>query len=363
METSARIPGASLRTRFTVWSAPAALGVLYAQRLGTQGDAGVSTWKLITIALATWYVWVLFTPWVERLADRWPLRGGRLMHPLLHLAAAVGFTALQAIATAMASGLVGAVALSMVPKIVPEWFLVLLPAGVVVYGAVIAFRQGSVSRVRLAQRERHSEQLVLALRDAQLTALRAQLQPHFLFNTLTAITALVRDGETTRAASALEQLSALLRSALRASDHHEVMLREEIDRLRHYAHIEELRLGRTIGLAIDASPGAMDALVPAWILQPIVENSVRHGFRPRPDAGAIAIEAHVTHEQLVLSVSDDGEGLPTDWERRATSGYGLSNSRARLAVLHGESAHLDIANAGPRGVCVTITMPYRTAAA
>lgn len=356
------VPGASLAARLAVWSAPAALGVLYAQRIGSQDTTPVPTWKLMAIALATWYVWVAFTPWVERLADRWALRRHVVRHAALHLAAAVGFTALQATATAVTSALVGAAPWRAVATILPDWFIVLLPAGVVVYGAVVGFRHATVTRRRLDDRERHAEQLMLALRDAQLGALRAQLQPHFLFNTLTAITALVRDGEMARAATALEQLSALLRDALRASEVHEVPLRDELVRVRQYLPIEELRLGHPIRLSLDVAPAALDALVPSWILQPLVENSVRHGFRGRAAPGALAIVATVIDGRLQVRIADDGAGLAGDWERRAAQGHGLANSRARLAVLHGDAAALDVAPADPHGATVTVTLPVRRAA-
>ncbi|GAB1343447.1 sensor histidine kinase [Gemmatimonas sp.] len=364
VETGTPVPSTRWRTRLAVWSVPAALGVLYAQRLGAAGEPGVPTWKLMVIALATWYVWAFVTPWVERLADGWPLRGARaVLHGGAHLVASVGFIALQALVTALASAFVGAAPIGMVPAIAGDWFVVLLPAGVVVYGAVVAFRQATVTRVRLEQRERHAEQLMLALRDAQLSVLRAQLQPHFLFNTLTAITALVRDGEADRATAALEQLSVLLRSALRASDQHEVTLREEVDRLTQYVRIEEMRLGRPLRLVTHIAPTAERALVPAWILQPLVENSVRHGLRALPASGTLDVDARLREACLVVTVRDDGAGLSADWESRAALGYGLANSRARLAALYGDRGRLDIARGEVAGTSVTVVVPFREAVA
>lgn len=357
------VPRSRLRTRLLAWSAPAALGVLYAQSIAASGEPTVPAWQLMFIALATWYVWVLFTPPIEHLSDRWPLRGpGVLRGAVVHLAAAAGFTLLQACATALATGVVGAAPWAQVPHIVPEWFFVLLPAGIVVYAAVVAFRSVTVTRVRLEQRDRQAEQLALQLRDTQLTALRAQLQPHFLFNTLTAITALVRDHEVDRATKALEQLSALLRSALRSDDRHEVPLGEELGRLRHYLHIEELRLGRPITVHSNVSAAAEQALVPAWILQPVVENCVRHGFRGRTEPGSLTLHADVAADRLTISVTDNGAGLATDWERRVSLGHGVSNSRARLAALHGDDATLQLSPALAGGTTARLTLPLRTAA-
>jgi len=361
------VPHSRVRTRVLAWSAPAALGALYAHSIAAKSEPTVHAWQLIAIAIATWYVWALFTPLIERLSDRWPVRGSGMLRSTLqsvfvHLLAAVGFTLLQACATAFATGVVGAAPWAQVPRIVPEWFIVLLPAGTVVYSAVVAFRTVTVTRVRLQQRDHQARQLALQLRDAQLAALRAQLQPHFLFNTLTAITALVRDHETDRAAQALEQLSALLRSALRTDDRHEVPLREELDRLRHYLHIEELRLGRPIDVESDVSADAERALVPTWILQPVIENCVRHGFRGRTDPGALVVRAQVTAQRLTISVSDNGAGLAPDWERRVALGHGVSNSRARLAALHGDDADLRLSAATPSGTTAHLVLPFRTAA-
>lgn len=357
------VPRSRLRTRLLAWSAPAALGMLYAQSIAASSEPAVPSWKLMGIALATWYVWVLFTPPIERLSDVWPMRGpGMLRSAAVHLLAAVAFTLLQACATALATGVVGAAPWSQVPHIVPEWFIVLLPAGSVVYAAVVAFRTVTVTRVRLEQRDRQAEQLALQLRDAQLSALRAQLQPHFLFNTLTAITALVRDHDVERATSALEQLSALLRSALRADDRHEVPLDEELGRLRHYLHIEELRLGQPIAVHHEVSTDAQRALVPAWILQPVVENCVRHGFRGRNAPGSLTVRAFVAANRLTIAVTDNGGGLAPDWERRVALGHGVSNSRARLAVLHGDDATLQLSASTPTGTTASLTLPFRTAA-
>lgn len=338
------------------------LGVLYAQRLGASSEPQVPTWKLAVIALATWYAWVLFTPLVERLADRWPLRGSRFLpHAVAHLLAAVCFAALQGVATSLGTAVVGAAPWTALPAIAAEWFLVLLPAGVVVYGAVVSFRQATVTRVRLEQRERHAERLMLALRDAQLSTLRAQLHPHFLFNTLTAITALVRDGDTLRASAALDSLSVLLRSALRATDRHETPLQEELHRLTQYIGIEEMRLGRPLTLSVQTDSLAEQALVPSWILQPLVENSVRHGLRAAPTSGTIEIEARVQGEVVEITVRDDGAGLSEHWEARAALGYGLANCRARLTALHGDRARLELRPGARSGACVMLSLPLRHA--
>lgn len=355
------VPYSRLRTRVFVWSAPALLGVVYAQSIATSTEPNVPAWKLMCIALATWYVWVLFTPPIERLSDRFPLRGGRrVRHGMVHALAAVSCTVLQSVATAVSTGLVGAAPWSQVPRIVPEWFVVLLPAGSVVYAAVVAFRTVTVTRFRLEQRDRQAEQLALQLRNAQLAALRAQLQPHFLFNTLTAITALVRDHETVRAAQALEQLSVLLRSALRADDRHEAPLVEEIERVRHYLHIEELRMGRPVHVETHISEAAALAMVPAWILQPVIENCMRHGFRGQSTDCTLTLRAQVADERVTVVVADNGIGLAPDWERRVALGYGISNSRARLAALYGDAASLHLDSVSPRGATTSLTLPYRT---
>jgi signal transduction histidine kinase len=205
-------------------------------------------------------------------------------------------------------------------------------------------------RVR-AQEAAASEAHLLA-QQAQLVALRAQINPHFLFNALHSVGALV-SSDPERADEALECLGDLLRYAL--GTEHEVSLAQEWTFTRNYLSFEQLRLGERLRLDVAADVDALAVMVPPLILQPIVENAVRHGIADRPDGGHIRLRARLDHERLLLEVTDDGRGT-----RGARDGLGLSSVRRRLAALYGDRAALSVGSPDA-GCTVSIALPLKEA--
>jgi LytS/YehU family sensor histidine kinase len=194
------------------------------------------------------------------------------------------------------------------------------------------------------------------LSEAQLGALRMQLNPHFLFNSLNAITVLVRDGDTIAASRMLELLSEVLRQVLRSEPGHETALADELDFIGRYLEIEKVRFSDRLRPRIEADPGIAWAAVPRFILQPLVENALRHGISRRSDAGLLEVNAAREGNELVLRVRDDGPGLQTD--AKPAAGVGLLNTRLRLEALYGERGRLEIVDAAGGGVIVTVRLPY-----
>lgn len=194
--------------------------------------------------------------------------------------------------------------------------------------------------------ELHAAELKSQLVEAQLSALKMQLQPHFLFNTLNAIMVLVRQQKGRQAEEMLARLSDLLRCVLDDVEAQEVPLCRELEYLRLYLSIEEVRYQDRLRVDISADPAALDAAVPHMGLQPIVENAVRHGIGRSSAAGKIQIRAVRVNETLVIKVRDDGPGLPPA-SLSMGRGIGLANTRARLQQLYGERASLTIENAVP----------------
>jgi LytS/YehU family sensor histidine kinase len=183
-----------------------------------------------------------------------------------------------------------------------------------------------------------------------------QLQPHFLFNTLGAIMVLVRKGEAHQAESMLARLSDLLRSALESVEAQEAPLWRELEFLRLYLSIEEVRFQDRLRVRIASDPTLTDALLPHMALQPIVENAVRHGLARSEAAVLIEVEARREADDMVLTVQDDGPGnLPLGFEGK---GIGLTNTRSRLQRLYGERFSLSIENRTPRGVLVKMVLPF-----
>jgi two-component system, LytTR family, sensor kinase len=248
-------------------------------------------------------------------------------------------------------------------------FWLLLPidlqGGILRYWAVIGlqalFRSNREARRRECEAlelKVHSAQLAEQLTSSQLNALKMQMQPHFLFNTLSAIMVLVRQHKGHAAETMLSRLSDLLRHTLDDVDAQEVPLWRELDFLRLYLSIEQVRFEDRLRVRIDAGPEVSDALVPHMALQPIMENAVRHGLGQSEEPVLIHVSVSRANGHLALTVSDDGPGCPTPvFEAK---GIGLANTRNRLKRLYGADATFSAENRVPRGVQVTMTLPYRT---
>jgi LytS/YehU family sensor histidine kinase len=193
---------------------------------------------------------------------------------------------------------------------------------------------------------------------AQMSALKMQLHPHFLFNTLNAIMVLVRQQSAVRAEEMLGRLSDLLRCVLDEGEAQEVPLHRELDYVRLYLSIEQVRFEDRLRVTTAVDPAVLDAAVPHMALQPLVENALRHGIARTSAAGTIHISASAAGESVVIRVQDDGPGF-NGAERPEGWGIGLANTRARLAQLYGEAASLTIEDGAP-GAIVTLVLPHHS---
>ncbi|HKY05945.1 MAG TPA: histidine kinase, partial [Blastocatellia bacterium] len=187
--------------------------------------------------------------------------------------------------------------------------------------------------------------------------LRMQLHPHFFFNTLNAISELVyRDAEA--ADRTITRLSELLRITLDTGDQ-EVTLREELEFLRKYVELEQMLFQERLRIDMEIDPGSLDALVPNMILQPLVENAIRHGIAPRSRGGRVDVSARARDGVLSLRVRDDGLGVPKDWKIGEQSGIGLANTRARLAYLYPDRHRFEVEPTEGGGLTVSLEIPFR----
>jgi hypothetical protein len=216
-------------------------------------------------------------------------------------------------------------------------------------------------RDRLARQREESARLAAALLQAQLDALRRQVEPHFLFNALNGVSGLVREQRGDEAVATIARIGDFLRHVLQEPGQLEVPLAEELRFATMYLDIQKLRFADRLRVQVDVAPGLEHALVPSLILQPLVENAVKHGISRRAQAGTIAIGAAREAERLVLTVYNDGPALPGAPGGEGTS-IGLANVRERLRGLHGEGASIDIRDVEARGVRVSIRVPLREAA-
>jgi LytS/YehU family sensor histidine kinase len=214
------------------------------------------------------------------------------------------------------------------------------------------------SRERLAKQRTETARLNEQLSKAQLDALRRQIEPHFLFNTLNAIAGLVREKRNDAAVSMIAVLSDFLRRAVEGSDRQQVPLGEELDFAEKYLDIQKVRFAERLQVRVDVARELFSAQVPSLILQPMVENAVKHGIAKRVEGGAIRIAAFRSNGMLTVSVYNDGPSLPASWEN-TRSGIGLSNVRTRLQSLYGDGFELSVKNQVPDGVEASVSVPFK----
>ena len=236
---------------------------------------------------------------------------------------------------------------------------------ILTYAVLLGAVQAQAYFRALQAREREARELALStarleaqLAEARLAALRMQLQPHFLFNALNAISALIHS-EPDVADRMLERLSDLLRHVLQHDGAPELPLRQELEIVESYLAMQQMRFGERLRVERELDPESLDACVPALILQPLVENAIRHGIELRAGSGHLVLRAQKRHGLLYLEVEDDGPGVSEESESRSF-GIGLANARARLEQLHGAAAALDIERVPHGGTRVIVGMPWRT---
>ena len=209
-----------------------------------------------------------------------------------------------------------------------------------------------------AERER-SLKAEAAAHQAQLEALRYQINPHFLFNALNAVSTLVTERRNDEASRMLARVSDFLRLTLTAPVRDEVALADEVDYVRQYLEIERVRFGERLRTEFDLAPDTWEAAVPAFVLQPLIENAVRHAIAPREAGGAITLEAHRSGEMLHVSIVDDGPGVRDEPQGNGTGRIGLTNTRDRLRQLYGDRGRLQLVSVPGGGTRATIEIPFR----
>lgn len=317
--------------------------------------------EAVLLEFVYWIPWALLTPVLLWLVRRFRIdRGWRERAEMA--AAGLPVAIVQAVAavlltyaTAVAVGRTDLAA-----EIRPE-----IGIGIVTYSMTAYWKMWAVLAVvaavtygrELREREVESARLETRLSDARLHALRMRLQPHFLFNTLHSVSMLnLRDGEA--ANRLLVRLSDLLRATLATADHALVPLEREIALVDRYLEIESIRIGERLAVEWDVDEDTLDAEVPTLILQPLVENAVRHGIAPSTDAGRLKIRAFRERGDLVLEVIDDGPGFGPDFDLDRDAGVGLGTTRARVERLHPDRGELAVDSPPGRGARVWIRLPF-----
>jgi two-component system, LytTR family, sensor kinase len=339
---------------FAFWTL---LGLAFASQFyfsSAQFGNPVSWGRALAFSLADWWVFAVLSLPAIWLARRAPIeRPHRARAASLHAMASVAFslayiTIRAAIAVAQSSN--DSFALSFKFLLFKTWNL-----NLVVYWFIISVSLALDYGRKLRERELRAAELEKRLTEARLQALQMQLNPHFLFNTLHAISALMHQ-DVEAADRMLVKLSDLLRRALDTTDTQEVTLREELEFLRNYAEIEQTRFGDRLKVEMNVAPETLNAFVPNLILQPLVENAIKHGIEPYARPGKVGVFALRAGGVLRLEVRDNGGGLTNG---KIMEGIGLSNTRGRLEQLYDGKQKFTVTNGDSGGVTVVVEIPFR----
>lgn len=301
----------------------------------TWGDA-------VELSLAEWYAWALVVPLVVWIAKRVPFERQRWWRAVLvHVPVALALSVVKMLADQAVLGALGWAQ--------PGRFVTLrLHGNIITYAVIVALAHGALYYARSRERTRRAAVLESQLAKAELQVLKMQLHPHFLFNTLHAIAELMHE-DVEAAEQMIVHLSELLRLSVDHASTEQVPLEEELQFLDRYLAIQRLRFGDRLQVEQTIDPAALGVRVPSLLLQPLVENAIRHGIAPRAEGGRLHINARRDGTSVWIEVQDDGPGPPA--QGASSGGVGLANTRARLARLYGHCHQLELVR-GPKGGAV-----------
>jgi len=323
-------------------------------------SASISWLEMLRLSLAEVYTWAVIAPLIFFLGRRFPFVRSRWKLSLpIHMLACFFI----AIAETIVSVLLNEWLRTNAPKpflstsVLVFYFLARFHQNLLFYWLILGVCQAVDYYRKYRERELRASQLQAQLVQAQLKMLKMQLHPHFLFNTLNAISALMYQ-DVELADRMIARLGELLRATLENADRQEIPLREELDFIEPYLEIEKARFGPRLSVTVSVDPETMNCLVPNMILQPLVENAIRHGVAPRQEPGCVEISAQRENGRLKLKVRDNGPGIAADAAPKAQSGLGLSNTRARLQQLYGPEHGLELSNGSHAGLEVSVSIPF-----
>ena len=312
--------------------------------------------------LIYWLAWAIVSPAILRFARafHWD-RGYRWRSIAAHFGFAAVIAPLQCYLYLGLKSLIGS-ALGITPVASPEGWTFTLQClmNAAVYFVIVAVYNAFAYYHLYHRQKSATSELQARLAEAQLAALKMQLQPHFLFNTLNAISVLMTE-DVKKANQMLVRLSELLRLALDSSGRQQVPLKQELEFLERYLDIERIRFADRLKVKLDVEPATLEARVPNLILQPLVENAIRHGIAPRAEGGRLDVHARRRNGKLELEIHDDGPGMAEQAApAEPRNGIGLANCQARLSQLYGEEHGFEHGTSPDGGFSVILTLPFET---
>ena len=348
-----------------IWAVWTIVGVYLTSHTSLQSrisGSPISFWWILSWQLFSGYVWFALSPIILWLGRKFPFENGKWKtNVLVHLAAGIVIAFFQLAIDAFVLPKLGYLSRYLSESFWENYrvfVLVNLHFSVSIYWGVLGIYQAIRYYRKYRERELQTSQLEARLAMSRLQVLKMQLHPHFLFNTLNAISELIyKDPES--AERMIGDLSDLLRMSFQNLEVQEITLKQELEFLRKYLEIEQMRFHDRLRVEMKIAPETLDAQVPNMILQPLVENAIKHGLAPRSEGGKIEIGAERSNGHLQLTVSDDGIGVPFNDVENLPEGVGLSNTRKRLRHLYGERHKFNLATAKKNGLKVNLTIPFK----
>jgi len=317
---------------------------------------GPVDWGELTLGFANWAFVGALAPLVYFLANRFPIKRPRILRGLI----AHFFGVITVCVAWCAFGILLGSILNSFPwegKIVKTfmpWILIRMSYSLLLYLLTLCCVWAFLYYREARDRESQQARLAAQLAEARLSALRMQLNPHFLFNSLNAITVLVRDHQNEDASEMLGLLSDVLREVMQSKQHAETTLNDELAFIEKYVTIEQVRFSDRLQVRWSIEPTTRDVFVPEFVLQPLIENAIKHGIDHKTEGGVIEITASEFNGELILTVRDNGLAY-----RSSPEGLGLSNTRERLTTLYGDAGQLIVASANGGGAIASVRFPAR----
>ncbi len=348
-----------------IWVVWTLFGFFFASQVALQSQLSenpTSFWRVLSWQLASGYVWFAISPIIFWLGRTFSFDDGKWKTSLpIHVVASIVIAIVQLGIDAYVLPKLGYMQRyqdASYFEIFKIFLLVNVHFGVAIYWGVLGFQQALKYYRKYRERELRTSQLEARLATSRLQVLKMQLHPHFLFNTLNAISELIyKDAES--AERMISDLSDLLRMSFENLEVQEIPLKQELEFLEKYLEIEQMRFHDRLKIEMSISPETLDASVPNMILQPLVENAIKHGIGPRSEGGRINIAAVRRNGHLELTVSDNGLGVPFGDVENLSEGVGISNTRRRLRHLYGEGHSFSLNNAVNSGLVVDLTIPFK----
>ena len=343
-----------------VWAVPAVFMVFQMYATAAINQTPLPPIRALVPAMVEWLIWVPLTPAIMRLARRFPVRWPPSTVALgVHATGIAGAALLRGTVYASATFLIGRVSAN-VPFSGYLWRISLawLPIAALVWGGIIAATIALDSARELREREIRDSELKAQLARAELGALRARLHPHFLFNALHSVGALVRTRDNDAAVRVVADLSQLLRDVISRDAPEMVRLRDELAFVKRYVDIESVRFADRLQVDWRVSDDVREAIVPSFIMQPLVENAIHHAVSESSNSGHLQISATVHDRELAIDIVDDGPG-PMSRRTSNGNGVGLADTRERLARLYAEHGSLKVSRGPNGGTVASLRMPFR----